>query len=661
MNAKIYLPLACLFLMLMPAKAQQLSSDSTSEQSFYDMSLEQLMGLEVTVATGQAMTTRESPGIVTLITGEEIKTSGARDLIDVLRNVPGLIFCVDVEGVVGLAVRGNWAHEGKALLLIDGLEMNENLYSTLQFGNHYPIENINRIEIIRGPGSAVYGGNAEYAVINIISNKPSEINGGKIQGNYGTMGQYAFGFSAGEQVKNFGYSLSFNSGKAIRSDRNYYDLWNNTFDMEDNSDLRSNFLNVSMNYKKLQFRGIIDKYTVETRDYYDIITSRPYPIKFDSYIGELKREIKINPKLTVTPKVNLKVQLPWRYTGEIVNDEFQEFYIQSSRYTGGFATEWVPSDNINVIGGAEYFYDNAIQKGDDLFLSNNSKSLSFNNTAIFAQLGWKTRLIDITAGARYNYNDRFDASFVPRLSVTKVLDKMHFKLLYSEAYRAPGTENIDINPEIAPEHTTVIEFEAGAKLFPSVYITGNLYDITTLDPILYYYDNINEVDGYRNASKTGTRGFELNLKWKFAKGFMNFSYSYYTAEGKNKLAENKVPGNNESLLAIPNHDLTFSSSFKIGSNYSLNPSLSLIGKRYGVTGMNSADVPEVKKFDPVLLLNMTFRAEEVFVKGLSAGISLFNILDQKESYLQPYTGGHAELPGPSRQLMVSIAYKLVKK
>lgn len=645
-----------------PVAAQNDKADSSTVQNFYDLTLEDLMGLEVTVASGQAMTTRESPGIVTLITGDEIKTSGARDLMDILKMVPGLDFGVDVEGVVGLSVRGNWAHEGKALLLIDGLEMNENLYSTLQFGNHYPIENINRIEIIRGPGSAVYGGNAEYAVINIISNKPSELKGGEVQGSYGSMGQYAAGFSAGDQLKNFGYSISFNTGKDIRSDRHYYDVWNNSFDMEDNSDLQSNFLNIGLQYNKLQFRGIIDKYTVHSRDFYDIITSRAYPIKFDTYIAELKQEIKLNSKLIFTPKLNVKVQMPWVYTGEVTNEEIGTFYIKSSRYTGGFTTEWLPSKNINIIGGAEYFYDRALQKEEDfLFLSNGSKALTFNNTAVFSQILWKTHIVDVTAGARYNYNDRYDASFVPRLSVIKVFEKMHFKLLYSEAYRAPGTQNIDLNPAIAPEHTTVIEFEAGVKLFPSVYITGNLYDITTRDPILYYYDNNTDQDGYRNASQTGTKGFEVHMQWKFPKGFINFSYGYYSAAGKNRLVENRVPDVKESLLAIPNHDLTISSSFRAGSNFSINPSLCYSGKRYGVSGMNTADEPEIKQFDPVLLINLTLRVEKIFIKGLSAGVSMFNILDQNESYLQPYTGGHAELPGPSRQMVINIAYKFIKK
>jgi outer membrane receptor for ferrienterochelin and colicin len=154
-------------LAFLPGKAQQTKPVSELDT----LSLQYLMNIKLTVASAKELTPRESPGIVSYITAEDIRKVGARDLMDVLKFVPGFEFGTDVEGVVGLGIRGNWAHEGKVVLLIDGIEMNETLYSTLQFGNHYPIENVERIEIIRGPGSAMYGGFAAYAVINIISRK----------------------------------------------------------------------------------------------------------------------------------------------------------------------------------------------------------------------------------------------------------------------------------------------------------------------------------------------------------------------------------------------------------------------------------------------------------------------------------------------------------
>ena len=135
--------------------------DSTKKDSlnYYDMSLEQLLNLKghnlpteleklinslISVASKKPLNVRESPSIVSLITSEEIKASGARDLIDVLRLVPGIDFGVDVLGVTGIGMRGNWAHEGKVLVLIDGQEMNEILFGSTEFGNHYPIDQIKK-------------------------------------------------------------------------------------------------------------------------------------------------------------------------------------------------------------------------------------------------------------------------------------------------------------------------------------------------------------------------------------------------------------------------------------------------------------------------------------------------------------------------------------
>ena len=100
-------------------------SSAVVAQSLEDMSLEDLLNVKIGVGSMDKHTIRQSPGIVSLVTGEEIRSAGARDLIDVLQLIPGITFATDTEGVVSIAVRGNWAHEGKVLLLIDGEELNE--------------------------------------------------------------------------------------------------------------------------------------------------------------------------------------------------------------------------------------------------------------------------------------------------------------------------------------------------------------------------------------------------------------------------------------------------------------------------------------------------------------------------------------------------------
>ncbi|HEY6162867.1 MAG TPA: TonB-dependent receptor plug domain-containing protein, partial [Bacteroidia bacterium] len=319
---RILLPVLLLF-GVFTARAQDTLHRDTLD--YYDMSLEQLQNLKahgvpseleklidqlISVASKKPLSTRESPSIISLITEEEIKNSGARDLIDVLRLVPGMDFGVDVEGVVGLGMRGNWVHEGKVLLLLDGQEMNEIMFATTQFGNHFPVEQIKKIEIIRGPGSAIYGGFAEYGVINIITKSGSDLNGISVSGTYGQMqGDYArrnINLMAGQKINDFEYSLSGFVGQGNRSDQTYTDFYGNSYNMAGNSALNPMMMNIGMGYKGLSFRGIADLYNISVRDAYDVIKPSPYRQDFDSYFGELKYVKKFSDRFTLTPRLNYK-------------------------------------------------------------------------------------------------------------------------------------------------------------------------------------------------------------------------------------------------------------------------------------------------------------------------------------------------------------------
>ncbi len=147
---------------------------SNEQEALFEMSLEELMQVQVSVAFKKESTQRESPGIVTVITRDEIQKSGARDLIDILRLVPGFDVGFDISGAYGVAIRGIWANEGKVLVLMDGVELNDDMYSTFQYGHHIPVDIIDRIEVMRGPGSVMYGESAELGVINIKTISPQK-------------------------------------------------------------------------------------------------------------------------------------------------------------------------------------------------------------------------------------------------------------------------------------------------------------------------------------------------------------------------------------------------------------------------------------------------------------------------------------------------------
>src|SRR5688572_16163693 len=120
---------------------------------------------------------RVAPASVQVITPRQLRARGARDLQEVLQTLPGLSFGRDADDVIGVGIHGNWAEEGKCLFLLNGVQLNENDYGTYAIGNRVPLANVDRIEVIMGPGTVVYGGYAALGVINIITRNSQETQG----------------------------------------------------------------------------------------------------------------------------------------------------------------------------------------------------------------------------------------------------------------------------------------------------------------------------------------------------------------------------------------------------------------------------------------------------------------------------------------------------
>lgn len=664
---------------LFPLRAQT-DSTKTDSLNYYDMSLEQLLNIKahgvpseleklinslISVASKKPLNVRESPSIVSLITGDEIKASGARDLMDVLRLVPGLDFGVDVEGVVGLGVRGNWAHEGKVLLLIDGQEMNEILFATTQFGNHFPIDQIKKIEIIRGPGSAIYGGFAEYGVINIITQQGEDINGVAVSGIYG-QGENDFmrrniNLSVGKKISDFEFSLAGFVGEGNRSDQDYTDIYDSTFNMsKGNSELNPAFVNVGLKYKGLSFRGIGDFFNTTVRDAYDRIKPTPYRERFNSMYGELKYVWKINDKFTLTPRVNYKTQTPWQTA--YVDSIDGEYNKTAKRVTGNLTASYNVNRYINFVAGGEYYTDLAEDKVDTFY--NGKSTISFYNYAFFAQGLIKTRFVNIIIGARYDKHNVYGDAFVPRVGLTKKYKKFHFKALYSNSFRAPSIENINLSRAtgITPEKTQVVELELGYQLTRKSIFTVNFFDITTRHPIVYYYDDSLAVDTYVNGDASGTMGAEAEYRIKGKWGYVAVNYAYYTAEGKTNLPQFKSDQDSAiaspNLLAFARHRANLNASIRIAKGLSINPSVSFYGQRYGVKSVDTLGTPVVSQFDPVYLINLYLKYDTP-VEGLTIGAGVYDLLNQKYKFIQPYSNGyHAPLPGPAREIVFRLSYNL---
>ena len=495
---------------------------------------------ETTVASIRPATVRETPGIVTIVNRDEIVRSGARDLIDILRTVPGFSFGVDVEGVVDLGFRGVWGHEG--IFLVDGMEMNEQLYGTLQLGRELAVDQIQSVEIIRGPGSALYGGNAELAVIQVKTRGAAELRGAYGAATYSQsrhdFGSRTLSLQYGQVYDKLGGLAVSASGwlaRPNRSDRPYDDLFGaSSPSANGGSRIDPGYLNLGAEWKSLKLRFLYHRLDTTVVDGYGD-AGAPVQESFTSMLGSASYELKVDDRLRLVPEVQYKRQLPWRTL-----DRSSPFFYDktSDRLTGRLTAIYEPMQQLTVAAGGEVFRDrgwlNETDAGQTLF-DGGATRIEYGTTALFAEGTARTPFANFVAGARFEHHSLVGDSFVPRLAVTKVIAPFHFKVLYSQAFRAPALENLAQNPLLTPERTTVLEGEVGMQISERIYASVNVFDLTIRDPIIYSADPGTNADIYQNFRRTGSRGVEAEVRMHDRRGSLALGYSYYTAGPKNQV------------------------------------------------------------------------------------------------------------------------------
>ena len=195
------------------AGAQDASAPEKVAKDLSELSFEQLVDLSIDSvysASAYAQKITEAPASVSIVTSEDIDAFGYRTLEDVLRSVRGFYVTNDRNysylGVRGFSRPGDY--NARILLLVDGHRMNDNVFGSALLGTEFPLDLdiIERIEIIRGPSSSLYGTSAFFAVINVITKKGEGIGGFDVAGSLGSFGtsrgrvSFGKGFANGAQV-----------------------------------------------------------------------------------------------------------------------------------------------------------------------------------------------------------------------------------------------------------------------------------------------------------------------------------------------------------------------------------------------------------------------------------------------------------------------------
>ncbi len=194
------------------------------------LSLEQLSKIEVTTVSKEPVTIARTPAAVYVLTQEDIRQSGATSIPEVLRLVPGVEVARIDSDKWSIGVRGFGSRLSRSVLvLIDG----RSVYTQLFAGVYWEVqdtllEDVDRIEVIRGPGGTIWGANAVNAVINIITKNAKDTHGTLATIGGGNVDQGTGGFRYGGNGKNIDYRVygkAFSRGPEFHADRDRFDSW----------------------------------------------------------------------------------------------------------------------------------------------------------------------------------------------------------------------------------------------------------------------------------------------------------------------------------------------------------------------------------------------------------------------------------------------------
>ncbi len=617
--------------------------------------LEKLVDIPIDSGTKtKEKTLRETPNIVTIINAEMIKNLGARDLGDILQSLPSFDVALDVAGVAGLGMRGNWVHEGKVLLLIDGIEITEPLFGNNVLGGHVPVENIEKIEIIRGAGSVLYGGFAEFGVINITTRQLQDestvaLSLGKMQGGEA---RKSLSFNTGQHWGTAKIFVNAAVSNGLRSDGDFTDNAGQTISLANDYQLNNRFLNAGFELGNFNARFLYDDYALVHHSQFGEIEPQRFDNRFTTFATQLRYTYPISDKFKLKTKVEFSRKDAWNQRINGVTDVKTPVEKIDIQVDGNYSV----TPELEIAGGVAWNKQNTTNLSSDYI----ADFPQYDEWVGFMEAVYQNPWGNFTAGMRYTHHNYFGNSTVPRFAWTKRIDDWHIKLLYSQAFRTPTVQNYSLNSNIRPEKTQMIETEIGYMFHPRLAATVNLFNIKTKDTIVYDVEPISQQQTYFNAKTSGTSGIEAELHWQPTWGDIVLSHSYYHKDYDENpifsIIDYQTGEINPTLnLGFARFKTNLKTTINLNKKLTLTSSLTIHSSRYGYESVDEQGNYILKRYPTSALTNVTLRY--LWDKNTELSATVHDVFANGTQLIQPYHGGHPPLPDTSRELMLQVRYK----
>jgi len=605
---------------------------------------------KVSIASYFEVEKDEAPGVITTISAQDIEQSGARDLTEILMMVPGFQLASDVQNGLAFGFRGNWAHEGKILWMLDGVPMNEIGYGTYVVGNRMPLAMIDKIEIIRGSGSSLFGGLAGLGVINIISKKSQGINGHRLtaSGSFSKnkRGRFETGYLFGGKLANgTEITISANLVEGNRSNKLYQNPTGSSVNFADSSSVNNASLYLVIKKNALVCKQYFEDYKFQAT--YEPIYSQTRTY-FQDYSYTFERE-----KIRVITGARYTHQLPWNSlfgdpafygSQNIVTGRLQGTlhgnYKLNNRFQFAFGTEF-QSD------WYKYFFRQHQAKA-------NPTQQRYNGISFYTEINADFQFARVSAGIRIDKYAFFKPLLAPRVSITKKFGNFFYKVSENYSYKLPTLYNIVLSDNFSIVPEAIHELQAQLGYNDKQWDVSAVYFVNSIDRLIVFSVDSLQNENYRNRGSMNTKGIETEIHWKNKDYQFQFTHSYYQSFG---LFNDYIqPTGQTAALALPQHKITMLAGFRVNRHMRMQISNITRGKFQSIHPTEETSLIITNK--PTHQLQLVVQLDHLAGNKLAITAGVFNILNQSIVYSFPYMTGYQPLLEMGREFHLQLSLKL---
>lgn len=474
---------------------------------------------------------KDVPVVTTVISSKEIEKTGSLSLSDVLQTeIPGVEFGRQMDGQVVMNMQGMGGSD--VLFLIDGERMAGESLNNIDY-ERLNMDNIERVEIVRGAGSALYGSNAIGGVVNIITkeaDRPWSLN---VNGRYGSNNEQKYGATLGFDRKNFN-SMTNLSYKTVDT----YTLYGKDSASTPSIIYGGRTLNANQSFRydflpnlSLKVRG---GFYHRERDYSQT--------RIDRYIDGTAGAVltyDIDDKAHLRADYSFDLYDKYKYYPRAGRSD-KEYSNMQNKANVQFDYNFTP-ENI-LTAGVEYFNETLMSNQFDTSANGEYRNYMAHTAVAYAQhdISFKKRWF-LVYGLRMDYNSQFKLPHLsPKVSLMYKINPVSFRLSYAGGFRAPSLKemysNYDMggmgwfiiygNPDLNPEKSQNVMFsvEYARK---NASLTASGYYCYTRDKITTVYNLNQDTAFYRNVNRSYTAGADVNFMIKLPYGFgIKLSYAY---------------------------------------------------------------------------------------------------------------------------------------